>query len=203
VIVLAYCITSNHIHVLARSESDVAISEWMQSVQGEFAQSYNRRKGRSGAFWSDRYHCTMIEGGPHLWNAMAYIELNMARAGVVRHPAEWPWCSYGEWFGSRQRYGVVDCHETLRLLGGVSLKEFQTNYEALIHARLAKDAMAREPHWTESIAVGSRAFVESISQTVLHRQQLDYSVVGESAWALQEDLTEPARANSLEARMTG
>ena len=31
----------------------------------------------------DRYHCTMIEDGPHLWNGMVYIDLNMVRAGVV------------------------------------------------------------------------------------------------------------------------
>jgi putative transposase len=203
VTVLAYCITSNHTHVLARSESDVAISRWMQTVEGEFAQSYNLRKGRRGAFWSDRYHCTMIEEGPHLWNAMVYIDLNMVRAGVVTHPAQWPWCSYREWFGSRRRYGVVDCNESLRVLGGVSLAEFRASYEASVQARLAKDAMAREPHWTESIAVGSRAFVESIAQTVTHRQRLNYSAVGERVWVLREDLLLPARVNSLEARMTG
>ena len=201
--VLAYCITSNHTHLLARSESDVAISQWMQNIEGEFAQSYNRRKGRSGAFWSDGYACTMIEEGPHLWNAMVYIDLNMVRAGVVSHPAQWPWCSYGEWFGSRRRYGVVDRKESLRVLGGVSWDEFRTNYEALIQGRLDKDAMRREPHWTESIAVGSRAFVEAIGETVTHRQHLDYSPVGESVWVLRENLVLPNRVDSLEARMRG
>jgi len=203
VIVLAYCITSNHTHILARSESDVAISQWMQTVEGEFAQSYNRRKDRSGAFWSDRYHCTMIEEGPHLWNAMVYIDLNMVRAGVVTHPAQWPCCSYSEWFGSRRRYGVVDCHECLRVLGGRNLEQFRAHYEALICARLAKDVMAREPHWTESIAVGSRPFVESIAATVTHRQRLDYSTVGESVWVLREHSVLSARVSSLEAQMPG
>jgi len=122
VTVLGYCITSNHTHVLARSESEGALSRWMQQVEGEFAQSYNRRKHRSGAFWSDRYHCTMIEEGPHLWNCMVYIDLNMVRAGVVTHPVQWPWCSYGEWMGQRRRYGVVDSTECLRVLGGASLE---------------------------------------------------------------------------------
>ena len=63
--VFAYCVTSNHTHVLVRSESESAVSQWMQQTEGEFAQSYNRRKGRSGAFWGDRYHCTLIEEGPH------------------------------------------------------------------------------------------------------------------------------------------
>jgi hypothetical protein len=54
----------------------------------------------------------------------------------------------------------------------------------LINTRLAKDVMVREPQWTESIAVGSRAYVAAIGQTVRHRQRLNYSAVGESVWAL-------------------
>ena len=64
VTVFAYCVSSNHTHVLASSDSLEAISQWMQQVEGEFVQSDNRRKGRSGAFWTDRYHCTMIEARP-------------------------------------------------------------------------------------------------------------------------------------------
>jgi putative transposase len=200
--VFAYCVTSNHTHVLVRSESGTAVSQWMQETEGEFAQSYNRRKARSGAFWGDRYHCTLIEDGPHLWNGMVYIELNMVRAGVVVHPAQWPWCSYSEWMGQRRRYGVIDTHECLRILGGASLEEFRANHQALINTWLTKDAMAREPQWTESIAVGSRAFVEAIAPTITHRQRLHYSIVGESAWALREDLssrTEEIKGAVLEA----
>lgn len=171
VTVFAFCITSNQTHVLASSDSPEAISQWMQQIEGEFAQGYNRRKGRSGAFWADRYHCTMIEEGSHLWNGMVYIELNLVRAGVVAHPSQWPWCSYGEWMGQRRRYGVVDVKACLREFGGASLEEFRANYQAMIDARLAKDEMAREPQWTECIAVGSRAYVEAIGQTIRHRQQ--------------------------------
>jgi putative transposase len=88
VTVFADCITSNHTHVLASSDSAEAISQWMQRVEGEFAQSYNRRKRRRGAFWSDRYHGTMIEGGLHLWTGMVYIELNMVRARTKSDPVK-------------------------------------------------------------------------------------------------------------------
>lgn len=43
------------------------------------AQEYNRHKGRQGAFWEDRYHAT----DEHLHRCLAYIDLNMVRAGVV------------------------------------------------------------------------------------------------------------------------
>ena len=68
--------------------------------------------------------------------------------------------------------------------------------------------MAREPHWTESIAVGSRKFVESVGQAISaesiavgsrkfvesvgqaisDRQALEYSPIGENAWVLREEV---------------
>ena len=41
------------------------------------------------AFWEDRYHATAIEADDHLRRCLVYIDLNMVRAGVVKHPAEW------------------------------------------------------------------------------------------------------------------
>ena len=37
---------------------------------------------------------------------MVYIELNMVRAGMVRHPQQWPWCSYQEWMGHLEMLGL-------------------------------------------------------------------------------------------------
>ena len=62
----------------------------MQLIAGRAAQNYNRRKARLGAFREDRYHATAIESGAHLHRCVVYIDLNMVRAGVVKHPAEWP-----------------------------------------------------------------------------------------------------------------
>jgi putative transposase len=88
---LDYCQTSNHVHLLSRSESPDQISRFMQVLEGEFAQAYNRRKKRSGAFWSDRFHSTIIQPGGHLMRCMVYIGLNMRRCGMVRHPREPQW----------------------------------------------------------------------------------------------------------------
>lgn len=53
-------------------------------------QEFNQRKTRKGAFWEDRYHATEVEDDDHLMRCLVYIDLNMVRAGVVKHPAEWP-----------------------------------------------------------------------------------------------------------------
>jgi len=74
---LAYCITSNHTHLLAQTPHKRAVSLMMQKPEGEFAGWYNLRKRHSGASWSDRYHCTPVDGCINAWNCVKYIELNM------------------------------------------------------------------------------------------------------------------------------
>jgi hypothetical protein len=56
------------------------IASFMRHMGGEFAAEYNRRKGRLGAFWSERYHSTLFEDGIHFWNCTRYLDLNMVRA---------------------------------------------------------------------------------------------------------------------------
>jgi hypothetical protein len=48
-----------------------------------------KRVGPAYAFWEDRYHATAIEAGNHLRRCLVHIDLNMVRAGVVKHPSEW------------------------------------------------------------------------------------------------------------------
>jgi putative transposase len=104
----------------------------MQKLEGDFAGSFNQRKHRSGAFWEDRYHCTMVEDGEHLWNCIQYIDLNMVRAGVVPHPHDWPWCGYRELVGDRSRYRLLDIDRLLELLGVPDLETFGAEYRTHI-----------------------------------------------------------------------
>ena len=78
--VLDYMVTCNHIHLLVKDTGANVIAESMQLVAGRTAQEYNRRKGKQGAFWEDRYHATSIEMDEHLRRCLVYIDLNMVRA---------------------------------------------------------------------------------------------------------------------------
>jgi putative transposase len=165
--VLNFMITSNHIHllILDRGSGDnQAIAKSLHLAEARVAQEYNERKGRSGAFWEDRYHATAIETGEHFINCLTYIDLNMVRAKVVDHPGEWPFCGYFELQEPHQRFRnkLVDWRELALLLGMKSL-------ESLRNARadwVAKECQARkfdrDPKWTESVAVGSKGYVEGI-----------------------------------------
>jgi len=94
--VLDYTVTSNHIHLLVHDSKEDVIPKSIQLIAGRTGREYNIRKGRQGAFWEDRYHATAVKSDGHLIQCLAYIDLNMVRAGVVSHPSEWMYGGYNE-----------------------------------------------------------------------------------------------------------
>jgi putative transposase len=174
--VFSYCITSNHVHLLMRpdpADGLGTLSRFMQSLEGDFAQEFNRRKKRKNAFWGDRYHATMIDSGDYLWKCLLYIDLNMVRAGVVGHPREWEWTAYHELMGTRKRYRLVDTAELLAHLGAGTEESFRENYEACVKEAIARKEFEREGKWTESLAVGSEHFVSEVGRGIRNRMQVE------------------------------
>jgi putative transposase len=160
--VLNYAVTSNHIHLLVVDNHIDTIAKSLQLIAGRTAQEFNQRKERKGAFWEDRYHATAIDHDEHLLRCLVYIDLNMVRAGVVRHPSEWDMNGYNEIQKPPTRYGVIDHQELQRLCGIPDPVRFKEEYRQWIGAALTGGSIERESSWTESVAVGHRKFIEEI-----------------------------------------
>jgi len=94
-------------------------------------------------------------------NRSLYIDMNMVRAGVVKHPAEWPFCGYTEIQNPRQRYSLIDYHRLIQLLQMKDLGELQESCRKSVEEDLAARDQSRDSKWTESIAVGSKVFIEA------------------------------------------
>jgi putative transposase len=183
---LDYCLTSNHVHLLIDAQDRLEVSRFMRSVAGEFARAYNRRKQRTNAFWGDNFHATLVEAGPYLWRCLCYIELNMVRCGVVGHPREWEWVGYHEITGDRRRYRLLDLEQLCWRLGTADLQALGTNLDVGLEETIAKDQVARQACWTESLAVGSAAFVEKVKPLILSRRETEVSEVSNGVWVLRE-----------------
>jgi REP-associated tyrosine transposase len=122
----------------------------------------------------------------YLWRCLCYIELNMVRSGVVAHPRDWPWIGYHEIVGSRRRYRLVDLERLCWRLRATSLVEVQKNLEASLVEAIARETMKREPCWTETLAVGSRGFVEKVKPLMLSRRETEIVETTTDVWVLHE-----------------
>jgi len=162
----------------------------MQKVQGEFAAAYNQRRGRSGAFWSDRYHATMIDDGEHLQACLRYIDLNMVRAGVVRHPREWSWTGWHELVGMKRRNCLLDLDALFERLPGQTRQSYSTMYQRHIDETLASEKpQHRDPCWTNALAVGSLPFLQRIETSLAtenKRKEMHRDIDSNGRWVLRE-----------------
>ena len=161
--ILNYAVTSNHIHLLAQDDYKRALlPRTIQLVAGRTAQEYNLRKKRKGAFWEDRYHATAVQEGEHLLQCMVYIDMNMVRAGVVKHPSDWPFCGYNEIVDPPKRYVLISRKRLCHLLGVDRPEYFSQTYKGWIEEALGDNDQSREIKWSASIAVGTKSFVEKV-----------------------------------------
>ena len=164
--VLNYVVTSNHVHLLLKDTGEGVIPRSMQLVAGRTAQEFNQRKGRQGAFWEDRYHATAVEHNEHLHRCVAYIDLNMVRAGAVGHPAEWAYGGYREIQNPRARYRLIDLGDLSVACGFTRVSDFQDAHRKWIAGALALGTLERDERWSETIAVGSEAFVAHVKNVL-------------------------------------
>ena len=188
--VYGYCVTSNHVHVIVHATDPEAVGQLMQLPAGSVARQLNERKGHEGSVWEHPYQCTMIEDGRHLLNCLRYVDLNMVRSGVVKHPSEWGWCSYAELMGIRKRYRLVDIDRLLQSLDLEDPAELISLHRDGITRQIERGHLARAPHWTEALAVGGKDFMTQARNQYPQRRSFVETDVGteplEGMWMLKE-----------------
>jgi len=160
---LNYVITSNHIHLLLWTPRMKYLSEMMHWLQGTFAQYYNSRKKREGSFWRGRFHPTLIESGEHLSQCLFYIDMNMLRAGVVKHLSEWQFGGYHELCGERKRYQIIDQNKLLNTLQQDDILRFREWYKNTINELCSQKELPEEKFWSSSFAVGSSDWFQNMT----------------------------------------
>src|SRR5262245_14773424 len=158
----------------------------MQLIAGRTAQEYNQRKGKQGAFWEDRYHATAVEADEHLHRCLAYIDLNMVRAGVVNHAERWKESGFREIQKPPKRYAIIDVQSLSELSGFADLKHFQRAHREWVEQGLENGLASRDDRWSEAIAIGSHSFVEKIKNELGFKAAHRDVIESNGTYALRE-----------------
>ena len=162
--VLNYTVTSNHIHLLVQDRGRGEIADSMQLIAGRTAQEYNQRKERRGAFWEDRYHATAVDSDGYLAECLVYIDMNMVRANVITHPADWPHCGYSEIHSARRQHSIIHVEALAALLSCSSAEQLRAVHQLWVQTALSRGHNERDDRWTKSLAVGSSVFVRGFQK---------------------------------------
>jgi REP element-mobilizing transposase RayT len=92
-ICLAYCLMSNHFH-LVLTLSAANLSRGMHRLNWLYARSFNERHGHTGHLFDARFRSSVVDTEVHLLDALRYVVLNPVRAGMCQDPADWRWSSF-------------------------------------------------------------------------------------------------------------
>ena len=115
---LAWAMMSNHYHLLIRAGSQ-PLSRLMGPLLGGFGGSYNRRHGRVGYVFQNRFKSILCEEDSYLLGVIRYIHLNPVRANLVSNLQmldHYPWTGHAGIVG-KSRYSWHAADEVLRLFG--------------------------------------------------------------------------------------
>lgn len=87
-----YCPMDNHIHLVGVPLAGDALARTLRQTHADYARFANVKHRTSGHFWQNRYFsCALDE--IYCWTALAYVEKNPVRAGMVTAAGDWGWSS--------------------------------------------------------------------------------------------------------------
>lgn len=113
---LAYCLMSNHVHLLLETPTE-NLGVGMRQVHGEYVSRFNKRHGRRGHLFEGRFGSVHVRDDPQLWAVAAYIAVNPVAAGLAASPEAWAWGSHGAVAGRAPAPPWLDVARLLELLG--------------------------------------------------------------------------------------
>lgn len=122
--IFAYCIMSNHIHILVR-ENEESISNIVKRISSSYVLWYNKKYKRCGHLFQERFRSEAVENEDYFLTVLRYIHRNPVKAGIVANPISYKWSSYKEYTG---KSFVADTHFALSILSSdqrIASEQFQ------------------------------------------------------------------------------
>jgi REP element-mobilizing transposase RayT len=88
--VVCWCLMGTHFHLVIEAERE-QMSIAVHRLACLYAMYFNRRHGRRGHLFENRFSSWMIRDDEHLEATILYVLENPVRAGLCRTLAEWQW----------------------------------------------------------------------------------------------------------------
>jgi putative transposase len=91
--ILAYCLMTNHVHLLVRPHHEGTLAKMMHGLNFKYTQYINTRYERTGRLWEGRYYSCVVDEENYLWSVTRYLEENPCRAKMVSKAEEYLYSS--------------------------------------------------------------------------------------------------------------
>ena len=111
--VLAYCIMSNHAHILIKTNKINELSKYMQKLNTAYGKYYNQKYNKVGFVFRNRYKSQEINNEKHLYKCIEYIANNPVKAGICNSPEDYLYSKYPKFSKTvDEPYFFIDTNES-------------------------------------------------------------------------------------------
>ena len=145
---------------LLRRMGDLSI--YMKELKQWISRDYNKKVGRVGTLWEDRFWSCLLEDSAETLSSVArYIDCNAVRAGIVERPEDYKWCGYAEAHAGRKAAQKA-LATIFRDSPGIAWADAEERYGWLLRA--VSDTPAggnpeQDAVFRRALALGSRGFI--------------------------------------------
>lgn len=108
---------NTHFHLLVTPANETALSVSMGRSGSQYVKRFNRKYGRFGTLWADRYRGIPIGDERYWLTCLRYIDLNPVAANIVADPEAYPWSTYRLHARGDDSYDWVTPHSIYQALG--------------------------------------------------------------------------------------
>ena len=112
----------------------------VKDIKQGFTRYYNRKYNRKGYFWGERFKSMIVQDGKTLVNLLSYVDLNPIRAGIVRKPEDYKWCSLGYHLQTGNKGELLSADFGLREWDELDSEEIVRTYREFVYETGAVDA---------------------------------------------------------------
>lgn len=105
--VFAYCLMSNHIHILIKVEKE-DVDLIMKRIAGSYVYWYNWKYYRKGHLFQDRFKSEPIEDDSYFLTVLRYIHQNPVKSGIAKSIDEYRFSSYNDYIDKNNDIVDID-----------------------------------------------------------------------------------------------
>jgi putative transposase len=156
--VYACCLMGTHYHALLDTPRG-NLSEFIRTVNSEYSKTFNRRHGRVGHTFEQRFASVLVQREKYLRRVARYIALNPVKARLCRDATDWPWSTH------RGTAGLEDAPAWLHL----DWLRWAFRAEMLHDAQRQYVAYVRDPaglvwSFSDTAALGTPRFKNAVAE---------------------------------------
>ena len=137
------------------------LSAFIRTLNTEYSKAFNRRHGRMGHTFEQRFESIVVQREKYLRRVARYIALNPVKARLCRDAADWPWSTHRATAGLEEAPAWLHLDWLRWAFRADMLPDAQRRYQAYV-----RDPAASRGRFDVTAALGTARFKKAVGESL-------------------------------------